>query len=232
VARSEEEEGCQFWAVQHPQDHVPGHHSHGRVSLGQPAAVGTCQPRLAPCTAAMALAKPASPRLGRRLLLRKMGLHPAQQRSKMAFFGGDGGLRVPACCTVLLPRLRRRHGMLGAVVPAGAGVPNPLTETPRALGRGPGSQGASHPSGTVLPAWLRCLPPVFHPLRGGGSALGALGYPWPGPGDGRGCGLLPPSPLPRDDAPPVPAKTPTWEAIWGLQPAWVGGERDWGSVWI
>lgn len=82
--------------MQHPQDHVPRPHGHGlccwQVSPGQLAAAGTCRQLLAPCAAPMPLAELASPRLGRRLPLQKMGLHPAQRRSKMAFL--EGGRRT------------------------------------------------------------------------------------------------------------------------------------------
>lgn len=61
--------------------------------------------------------------------------------------------------------------MLGAVVPAGEGVPNPLTETLHALGRGPGSQGDSHRLGTFPPAWPQRVPPTRHPSRRGAPWL-------------------------------------------------------------
>lgn len=64
---------------------------------------------------------------------RKWGCIQPREGLKWHFWKG-GGLRVPACCTVLRPRLCRRHGMLGAVVPAGAGILNPLIPTP--LGQG------------------------------------------------------------------------------------------------
>lgn len=51
-------------------------------------AMGMCWLLLAPRTAAVPWAEPASPWLGRRLLLQKMGLHPAQKKSKMAFLEG------------------------------------------------------------------------------------------------------------------------------------------------
>lgn len=62
--------------------------------------------------------------------------------------------------------------------------------------------------------------------------MGALGKPHPGHGVCRGCRLLPSSPLPMDDALPVPVRMvePTWEASWGLhQLVWAGGKRDHGS---
>lgn len=75
----------------------------------------------------MARAEPASPWLGRRWLLQEMGLHPAQKSLKWHFWKG-GGLRVPACCTVLPPRLlAARHA--GGCSATGAGILDPLIQT-------------------------------------------------------------------------------------------------------
>lgn len=173
---------------------------------------------------------------------RKWGCIQPSEGLKWHFWRG-GGLQVPACCTMLPPRLCRRHSMLGAVVPAGVGVPNTFTKTPYALGHGSGSQGASRCSGCSLQrglgmSHLPAIPARGEPLalcKDGGSATGALaalGDLCPGPGVHRECGLLPSSSLPTDDASPVPARmvAPTWEASSGLhQPSRAGGERDRGS---
>lgn len=93
------------------------------VPLGWPVALGTHRVLLAHCATAV------SPWLGRRSQHQKMGLHPSSRALKW-HFGGGGGLRVPACCSLLPQRLCRRHGTPGAV------VPGPLPKTPPASGLG------------------------------------------------------------------------------------------------
>lgn len=120
---------------------------------------------------------------------RKWGCIQPREGLKWHSWSGRG-LRIPACCSVLLLRLRRWYSMLGAVVPAGIGVPNPLTKTLHALGHEPGSGGASCLSGTFPPAWPWCVPLACHPRRRGdpspvqgyGSSTGNLRDPCARPG--------------------------------------------------